>query len=368
MSDYYKILNVSKKATIAEIKKSYRKLARKYHPDLNPGDKVAEKKFKEITEAYEVLKDPKKKKQYDTFGSAGPNFNSSGKRPDFTGFDFNTTGSSSFGDIFETIFGNFGGDSQRSKSRTKKPQRGEDLHYAMNISFIDSVKGIEAPIQIFNKVICSECKGEKISKNSKISKCLICNGTGKVERQTGFMRFASPCTSCGGTGHTSGDKCKTCNGEGRIGSNSKLKVKIPAGVENNSKIRLTGKGNSGFFGGKAGDLIITISVTPHKFYKRRGYNLEIELPVTFREAALGSKIEVPTIEGKALLKIPPSTSSGQKLRLKNRGIPNPKTGSKGDMFIVIKIVPPSTKDIEVREMLKRIEEKAPYNPRKEFEW
>jgi len=368
MSDYYKILNVSREATIAEIKKSYRKLARKYHPDLNPGDKVSEKKFKEITEAYEVLKDPKKKKQYDTFGSAGPGFNSRGKGPDFTGFNFNTTGSSSFGDIFETIFGNISNDPQRTKSRTKRPQRGEDLHYSMNISFIDSVKGIEAPIQVFNKITCSECNGKKTAKNSKTLKCGICNGTGKVERQTGFMRFASPCTSCGGTGYTPGEKCKICNGEGRIGHSSKIKVKIPAGVENNSRIRLTGKGNSGILGGKSGDLIITISVTPHRFYKRRGYNLEIELPITFSEAALGSKIEVPTIEGKTLLKIPPSTNSGQKLRLKNKGVSNPKTGSKGDLFILIKIVPPPTKDIEVREMLKKIEEKAPYNPRKEIEW
>jgi len=368
MSDYYKILDVSRKATLPEIKKSYRKLARKYHPDLNPGDKAAEKKFKEITEAYEVLKDPKKKKQYDTFGATGPNYNSRSGGPDFTGFDFNTTGSSSFGDIFETIFGNFGGGTQRTTSRAERPQRGEDLHYSMNISFIDSVTGIEAPIQIFRKGTCRDCGGKKISKDSKRIVCSVCSGTGKVERQTGFMRFASPCTHCGGTGYTPGERCKTCNGEGRTSENSKLKVKIPAGVENNSRIRIGGRGNAGIAGGKDGDLIITISVTPHRYFKRHGFNLEIELPVTFSEAALGAKIEIPTIEGKTLLKIPPSTNSGQKLRLKNRGVPNPKTKSKGDLFISIKIISPPTKDIEVREMLKKIEEKSPYNPREELEW
>ena len=368
MSDYYEILNVPRKATLAEIKKSYRKLARKYHPDLNPGDKAAEKKFKEITEAYEVLKDPKKKKQYDTFGSAGPNFNKRGRGSDFTGFDFNKTGSSSFGDVFETIFGNFSSGAQRPPSRAERPQKGEDLHYSMNISFIDSVKGIEAPIQIFRHETCSDCEGKKVSKNSKKIKCNVCSGTGKVERQTGFMRFASPCSNCGGTGYIPGEKCKKCNGEGRIGENSKLKVKIPAGVENNSKIRVGGKGNAGTAGGKHGDLIITISVTPHRYFKRHGYNLEIDLPVTFSEAALGAKIEIPTIEGTTLLKIPPSTNSGQKLRLKNRGVPNPKTNSKGDLLISIKIISPPIKDIEVREMLKKIEKKSPYNPREGMEW
>ncbi len=368
MSDYYKILNVDKKATLAEIKKSYRKLARKYHPDLNPGDKVSEKKFKEITEAYEVLKDPKKRKQYDSFGTTGNNFRSGNKHSDFRGFDFNTSGSSSFGDIFETIFGNFGSNTHRSSPRPDKPQRGEDLHYSMNLSFIDSVNGIEIPIQVFRKEVCPDCKGEKTIKTSKRIKCRICGGTGKVERQTGFMRFATPCSNCGGTGFLTGEKCKTCNGEGRIGKNSKLKVKIPAGVENNSKIRIAGKGNSGISGGKPGDLIITISVSPHRYFKRQGYNIEIELPVTYAEAALGAKIEIPTIEGKTLLKIPPSTNSGQKMRLKNRGVINPKTKSKGDMYISIKIIPPSIKAIEVREMLKKIEEKSPYNPREGLEW
>lgn len=367
MSDYYKILGVSRKATLAEIKKAYRKLARKYHPDLNPGDKVSEKKFKEITEAYEVLKDPKKKKQYDTFGSIGGNFKNQRGSSNFEGFDFNTSGSSSFGDIFETIFGNMGRPQAKQQRRADRAQRGEDILYSMNLNFLDAVKGIEIPIQIFRKDICSACNGKGIDKNSKKSICKVCSGTGKIEKQSGFMKFASPCHNCSGTGYVPGQNCKACNGEGRKDLTSKIKVKIPAGVEDNSKVRIHGKGNAGRFGGKPGDLIITIKVTLHKFFRRKGSNLEIELPITFSEAALGAKIEVPTLEGKTLLKIPPSTHSGQKMRLKNKGVIHPKTKSKGDMIIEIKIVPPSIKDIEVRELLKKIEEKSPYNPREALE-
>ncbi|MEN8154033.1 MAG: molecular chaperone DnaJ [Acidobacteriota bacterium] len=368
MSDYYKVLGISKNATLAEIKKAYRKLARKYHPDLNPGDKASEKKFKEITEAYEVLKDPKKKKQYDTFGSTNGNFRNPGRGSNFEGFDFSTSGSSSFGDIFETIFGNFGGTQGKQRKKADRPKKGEDIIYSMNLNFQDAVKGIEVPIQVFRKDICTKCNGKGIDKNTKRSVCNLCKGTGNIEKQSGFMKFASPCHNCGGTGYLPGKKCSSCNGDGRVDVTSRIKVKIPAGVEDNSKVRISGKGNAGKFGGRSGDLIITIKVTPHKFFRRNGSNLEIELPITFSEAALGAKVEVPTLDGKTLLKIPPSTQSGQKMRLKNKGIIHPKTKSFGDMIIEIKIVPPSIKDIEVRELLKKIEEKSPYNPREELEW
>jgi len=362
MKDYYKILGVNKKASLSEIKKAYRKLARKYHPDLNPGDKEAEQKFKEITEAYEVLKDPKKRKQYDTYGSVGNNFRTSQDYSGFDGFDFTTKGGSSFSDIFETIFGNFTGFGKEAKSR-RSPQRGEDLHYSMTLSFIDAAKGVELPIQIMRKVVCPSCNGKGVDKDSKRVVCPVCHGTGKVNKQTGFMKFATPCTNCGGTGYLEGSICKTCNGEGRVDDISKLRVRIPAGVDNGSKVRINGKGNAGLYGGPYGDLIISINITPHKFFKRKGYDVLIVLPVTFSEAALGAKIEIPTIEGKSLLKIPPSTSSGQKLRLRGKGIINPKTKKKGDMIIEIKIVPPSIKDLEVRELLKKIEKISPYNPR-----
>lgn len=363
MKDFYQILGISKKATLAEIKKAYRKLARKYHPDLNPGDKDAELKFKNITEAYETLKDPKKRKNYDMFGSSAAGPGHGGGFKNFDGFDFNARGSSSFGDIFETIFGGFGG--FQDPGRRKKPTRGEDLQYSMSLSFLDAVQGMETPIQIVRKEVCSSCQGKGLEKNAKKMTCPNCKGSGRVTKQTGFMKFASPCPHCGGSGLLPGANCKKCHGDGRVEKISKIKVRIPAGVDDNSKVRIHGKGNVGPNKGKSGDLIITIHVIPHKFYKRNGANLEILLPITYSEAALGAKVEVPTLQGATLLKIPPSTNSGQKFRLKNKGIIHPKTKERGDMIVEIKIVPPPIKDIEVRELLKKIEEKAPYDPRKD---
>lgn len=365
MSDYYKTLGVSKKASLSEIKKAYRKLARKYHPDLNPGDKASEKKFKEITEAYEILKDTEKRKQYDTFGAVGPNYRASGRgAPGFEGFDFTTSGSSSFGDIFETFFH---GDHPRGRTRSNRPQKGEDLHYSINLNFLDAAKGIETPIQIVRKESCDSCGSKGIDPNSSHVPCSACKGTGRIQKQTGFMKFASVCTHCEGTGHFPGKQCRDCDGDGRSDKVTKIRARIPAGVDNDSKVRVPGKGNAGRFGGKAGDLIITINVSAHKFFKRNGANLEILLPLTYLEAAMGAKIEVPTLNGKTLLKVPPSTSSGQKMRLKGKGIINPKIKTPGDMIIEIKIVPPPTTDIEVRRLLKKIEKKAPYNPRQDLE-
>ena len=366
MADYYKILGVGKKASLSEIKKAYRKLARKYHPDLNPGDKAAEKSFKEITEAYEVLKDPEKRKHYDMFGVAGANFRT-GKRPSgFEGFDFTTTGSSTFGDIFETIFGG-GGPFSPTQKQQRKPEQGEDLRYSMNLNFMDAAHGIETPIQLNRQETCRDCGGKGIDRNSSKVTCPRCKGTGRNQQQTGFMKFSSACSLCGGTGNMPGANCRTCGGEGRVDTVTKIRVRIPAGVDNDSKVRIPAKGNVGRFGGPAGDLIISIKVTDHKFFKRNGENLEVLLPITYLEAALGAKVEVPTLDGSTLLKIPPGTSSAQKLRLRGKGIMNPKTRSRGDMIIEIKIVPPPTTDIEVRRLLKKIEKTAPYNPRKTLE-
>ena len=367
MKDFYQILGIGKKATLAEIKKAYRKLARKYHPDLNPGDKNAELKFKEITEAYETLKDPKKRKHFDMFGSSAGSHGTGGGFSNFDGFDFNARGSSSFGDIFETIFGSFGGFQNHAQSQRRKSERGEDLQYSMSLGFLDAVQGIETPIQIVRKEICNACQGKGVEKSAKKVSCPNCKGSGRVIKQTGFMKFASPCSHCNGNGLLPGANCAICHGQGRVEKISKIKVRIPAGVDDNSKVRIPGKGNAGPYKGKPGDLIITINVIPHKFYKRNGSNLEILLPITYAEAALGSKVEVPTLNGKSLLKIPPSTNSGQKFRLKNKGILHAKTKQRGDMIVEIKIVPPPVKDIEVRELLKKIEEKAPYDPREDVE-
>jgi molecular chaperone DnaJ len=364
MMDYYQTLGINKKASLSEIKRAYRKLARKYHPDLNPGDKIAEKKFKDITEAYEVLKDSEKRNQYDTFGTVGGNFQTKGGATGFDGFNFNTSGSSSFGDIFETIFG--GGIHNRTKNRPKQPEKGEDLHYSMSLNFLDAAMGIETPIQIVRKEVCDSCKGKGFEPKSTRVNCQVCKGSGRIQKQTGFMKFASVCSHCGGTGQTPGKQCQICDGDGRKDKVTKIKVKIPAGVEDNSKVRIPKKGNAGRYGGPTGNLIITINVSPHKFFKRDGSKLEIVLPVTYLEAAMGAKVEVPTLDGTTLLKIPPNTSSGQKLRLKGKGIVSPKTKTKGDMMVEIKIIPPSITNIEVRNLLKEIEKIAPYNPREDL--
>ena len=247
MSDYYKILGVSKKSTSAEIKKTYRKLARKYHPDLNPGDKNAEKKFKEITEAYEVLNDPEKKKKYDMYGDLGGFSNSRGNAQNFDGFNFNNSGSSSFGDIFETIFGGQQREQREPRTIQNRPLRGEDLRYSINLSFIDAVKGIETTIQINRKDKCSVCSGKGIDPSSKKTICPYCKGSGKTQKQTGFMKFAAPCSACGGSGSSPGTPCRDCNGDGRSDKLTKIRVRIPQGVDDQSKVRIPGKGNSGTF-------------------------------------------------------------------------------------------------------------------------
>lgn len=364
MIDYYKTLGISKKASLSEIKKAYRKLARKYHPDLNPGDKDSERRFKEITEAYEILRDPEKRKQYDTFGSTGSNFRRGKGSSHFDGFDFTTTGSSSFNDIFETIFGNGSSAHSQGHSREqRRPEQGEDLPYSMNLNFMDAASGLETTIQVSRKEQCTACGGKGIERDSPTETCNRCHGSGKVQKQTGFMKFSSPCPVCGGAGYLPGKNCNSCDGEGRVDKVTRIRARIPAGVDNNSKVRLSGKGNAGRFGGPYGDMLISISVSEHKFFKRNAANLEIILPVTYTEAALGAKVEVPTLEGPALLKILPGTSSGQKLRLRNKGIIHPKTQKRGDMIVEIKIVPPPTTDLEIRRLLKKIEKKAPYNPR-----
>lgn len=372
MNDYYKILGVSKKASLSEIKKAYRKLARKFHPDLNPGDKDAEKQFKQITEAYEVLKDPEKRKQYDTFGSVGGNFRGHKGGSPFEGFDFNTSGTSSFGDIFETIFGGGGGfagagaGAGTQNRQQPRAEQGEDLRYSINLSFLDATKGIETPIQLVRKESCSTCGGKGIERNSSRVTCPRCNGTGKIQKQTGFMKFASPCNQCQGSGYLPGRNCNSCGGEGRVDKVSKIRARIPAGVDNGSTVRLRGKGNAGRRNGPLGDLIISINVSSHQFFKRNGANLEVTLPITYLEAALGAKVEVPTLDGSTLLKVPPGSPSGMKLRLKGKGVTHPKSRATGDMIVELKIVPPPTTDIEVRKLLQKIEKKAPYNPREDM--
>ncbi len=362
--DYYKILGVSKNATQNEIKKAYRKLARKYHPDLNPGDSEAEKKFKEIQEAYEVLSDPKKREQYDRFGVVGdfqdPYQNTRGDWGGFEGFDFGGFGDTSFADIFETIF-----NIRSSKSRKSTSQRGEDLYYNINISFEDSIKGLNTEILIQRKKKCPNCGGTGYESSGR-TVCPTCNGSGKIYKQKFHLKFSSTCPTCGGTGYLPGPVCKVCGGEGRVDITERIRVKIPAGVKNGARLRLAGKGNTGIRGGKPGDLYITINVLPHRLFKREGDNIYITVPITITEASLGAKIKVPTVDGTAIMKIPPGTKSGQKFRLKGKGVYNSVTKIRGDQYVTVEIVPPPTKNLRVRELLREIDDLTKYDPRKEL--
>lgn len=356
--DYYEILGVPRNATLAEIKKAYRKLARKYHPDLNPGDKAAEAKFKEIQEAYSVLSDPKKRAQYDQFGmvgdfgpeagaGAGPNPFNAG----FEGFDFSEYGSTSFRDLFENLFGGLG-----MEQKPAGPQRGEDLNYSMTISFADAINGLQTRIRVNRMVPCPVCGGSGQASLGGERVCPDCGGRGRTFVQKGFMKFSSTCPTCLGSGRISGQACSHCRGEGRIAGSETITVRIPAGVESGSKVRVPGKGNAGIKGGPPGDLYIILEVTPHPFFKREGSNIYIKIPITVPEATLGAKIEVPTVYGeKKLIRIPPGTKSGQKFRLKGEGAPVCGRSGRGDMYVEVTIVPPPAVDQRVRELMKELE-------------
>ncbi len=346
--DYYEVLGVSRNATQEEIKKAYRRLARKYHPDLNPGDKTAEEKFKEIQEAYEVLSDPKKRAEYDKYGTVGGRSYSPppGGETGFEGFDFSGFGDFSFEDIFSDLFSR--------KTRTEEgPRRGEDLTYTLTIPFEEAVKGGIITIKVRRMDRCPHCGGTGVEPGSRPTPCPNCGGTGKVQVSRGYFKFATVCPVCHGTGVLPGQKCRVCNGEGRVYKEETIKVRIPPGVKDGGRLRIPGKGNVGPKGGPPGDLYIIVNVLPHPVFRRQGDDIYITLPVTYSEAALGASVEVPTLDGKAKVKIPPGTKSGQKLRLRGKGVPRPN-GTRGDMYVEVKIVPPDITDVKVRELLKEL--------------
>jgi len=362
--DYYKILGVEKKAELADIKKAYRKLARKYHPDLNPGDKTSESKFKEIQEAYSVLNDTKKRSQYDQFGYVGdapprrpgPGSSSYG----FEGFDFSNVGTSSFRDFFDNMFGG------AQQPYQRRPQKGDDLHYTMRLGFHDAIHGVKTRIQLTRMVACSACNGKGFKQSTTKAHCSSCGGSGQVSMQRGFMRFANTCPACGGTGTSRGMDCKECHGSGLFQKTELISVRIPGGVNTGSKVRLQKKGNSGPMGGPPGDLFISIEVDSHHLFKRQGSNVYVKIPITVPEATLGAKIEVPTLYEKTMIKIPPGTKSGQKFRLKHKGAPIPGKKIKGDQFVEVSIVPPPFNDERIRKLMKDLEGFSPEDPRKKM--
>lgn len=365
--DYYKILGVPRKASTREIKASYRKLARKYHPDVNPGDAGAEQRFKEISEAYDVLGNPEKRKRYDQFGTVDPSaFAGAGARAggfggfDFRGFDFGSA-AGGFGDIFSEIFGG-----KRKKRAREQRRRGDDLQYVVNLSFQDALKGIETEVTMTRRAQCKACNGSGRILTGGTKSCPACGGSGRRVMMQGAMKFESSCDICGGSGVLSGEACRTCGGEGSVPKQERIKVRIPAGVDNGSRVRVAGRGNAGVSGGPLGDLYILIKVQPHNFFKRKGNNVYVTVPITVTEAALGTKLEVPTIDGTATIRIPPATQSGQKFRIRGRGARALRGGGLGDQYVEVKIVLPKVIDEGTKDLYRKLKESERWNPRKEL--
>ncbi len=330
--DYYEVLGVSKNADMKEIKKAYRSLALKYHPDRNPGNKEAEEKFKEAAEAYSVLGDSEKRRKYDQFGHAGL-----GSTP-FTGFDADIF--ADFSDILGDLFG-FESFFGRTSRRRDASRRGADLRYDLEISFEDSARGLETQITVPVSESCSECKGSGADPSRGLENCRYCGGAGQIRFSQGFFSMSQTCNRCGGSGKVIIKPCSSCRGQGRIRKEKSLKVRIPAGVDTGNRLRLQGEGEGGTRGGRPGDLYIFIHVREHPFFKREGDDLHCEIPLTFSQAVLGAEVSVPTLKGSRTVKIPQGTQSGTTFRLKELGMPAMNGYGRGDQYVRVRVQTPT---------------------------
>ncbi len=364
--DYYKTLGISKTASNDDIKKAYRKLAMRYHPDRNKGDKASEKKFKEINEAYETLKDPQKKAAYDRYGhdayknaASGGGFNSGGFGNGFSGgFDFGSD--SVFSDIFEGIFGGGGMHHERAE------MRGADLRYETTITLEEAFRGKDIELKIRTGIKCESCDGTGSEGGAKPKTCPSCKGSGKMRFSQGFFMVERTCSSCNGTGHIIEKSCKSCNGSGRQSKLKTMKVSIPAGIEDGARIRLSGEGEAGIRGGRSGDLYIFVNVRPHQLFKREGNAIHCDVPISIVTASLGGEIEVPTIDGKkALVKIPAGTQPGNVLKLKSKGMSIIRSSLRGDMMIHAKVETPVNLTKKQKELLEEFDKERSSNPQSE---
>jgi molecular chaperone DnaJ len=378
-TDYYELLGVPRKASVKDIRAAYRKLARKYHPDLNPGDKSAEEKFKQIQEAYEVLSDTKKRQMYDQFGfnvpgpgggpppGAGRGGSPEDIHFDFGGFDFGGAGGgaagaggTSFRDLFSQFFRGAG-----AAQAGDQEEQGSDLEYQIDITFAEAMRGTVKKITFTRLDVCNVCHGAGFMPGDE-KVCPTCGGSGQVAQVSGKMRFQVTCSRCGGTGrlHTI---CRNCGGEGRVQRAETLDVRIPPGAQTGSRVRVAGRGNAGTQGGPPGDLYIIMKVEPHPFFERRGDDLYTVVPVTVPEASLGAKVEVPTIDGRAQVRIPPGTNCGKKLRLREKGAPSTRhPGKRGDQIVEVQVVVPKPEDERVRNLLKELDKVDHEDPRREI--
>ena len=361
--DLYGVLQVRRTASVNEIKRAFRKLARRYHPDINPGDTQAEDRFKRITEAYEILSNPLKRQFYDvngfyTDGVLAQRGNDSRWAFSFRGFDFTSSNNSQFGEIFGDLFG-------RQPMRLD-PERGQDLEYQISITFDDSIRGLKSNISISRKRACVSCDGSGRDPGSHEYACTACVGTGKTTRASGHLQFSVTCAECGGIGRIL-PECKDCQGEGRVSGTEVLEVDLSPGMTTGSRIRVPGKGDAGQLGGPPGDLFVVTNTVPHPFFTRMGDNIHCRIPITVSEAALGAKLEVPTIDGKAVLRVPPGTQTGRQFRLRGKGAPSLlDAGVRGDQYVEVRIVVPVIGDERSKEILRELAKLNPQDPRKEL--
>jgi len=352
--DYYEVLGVGKNASADDVKKAYRKLALKFHPDRNPNNKDAENKFKEATEAYEVLGDPGKKVKYDQYGHAGvdPNFGAQGGGSTFSG------GFGDYGDVFGDIFGDLFNGNQGGYGRDRRSssaRRGADLETRMEVSFEDAAFGGERDISISSAKACSVCNGSGVEGGKNLETCPTCKGSGQILIRQGFFSMARPCNTCGGAGSINKNPCKTCRGAGTVRAVKNLKVKIPAGISDGQTLKLTGEGEQGKNNGPTGDLYVHITVRPHTFFQRHNFDVLCEIPVSFYQAAVGGEIDVPTLDGMVKMKIPSGTQSGKTFRLHNKGIYKLGGHTRGDQMVHVYVETPVKLSKEQVELLKKLD-------------
>jgi len=350
--DFYDVLGVSKNASPNELKSAYRKLAVKYHPDKNPGDKAAEDKFKEASEAYGILSDQEKKQNYDNFGHAA--FENGGGRQGGFGGGF---GGADFSDIFEDFFGGFGSEGGRSRGRRSASNRGSDLRYDLSITLEDAYKGKKQDIKFSTTEKCDTCKGNGSKPGFSPDRCTTCGGNGKVRSNQGFFTVQQTCPQCAGSGEEITNPCNDCNGQGNKQASKKISVTIPKGVDDGTRIRLAGKGEAGTKGGTNGDLYLFINVHSHELFKRSDENLFFEFPISIADAALGTTLEIPTIDGgKAKIKIPEGTQNGKQLRLKGKGMPYMRGSGNGDLYVQVNTEVPISLNKAQKELLEKFRE------------
>ena len=345
-ADYYEVLGVSREASDQELKSAYRKQALKYHPDRNPGDHTAEEKFKQVSEAYQVLCDADKRAAYDRYGHAGLGGAGFGASPFAGGVDIGDI----FGDLFGEMFNMGGG------RRASRVQRGRDLRYDLTVEFEEAAFGVVKKIEIRRLEACDACHGTGSAKGKAPATCAQCGGRGQVRFQQGFFSVAKTCGRCNGTGTVIADPCMACRGEGLQAKKHEILVKVPAGVEQETRIRYQGEGEAGRFGGPAGDLYVVLNVKAHKFFERDGDDLHCVLPLSFPQAALGAELQIETLEGPATIKIPEGTQSGREIKLRGKGVPHLNSHGKGDLIVEVRVATPSKLNREQRELLRQLSE------------